>query len=449
MAEELIATFVFMAKLLEAARKSGFLFKGNIWKIRLKKVDARQGLLIRQMRIYSLAFKRFRTDKCMVEATALTFYTLLSVVPVLALVFAIAKGFGFEKNIQEELLKQYDEYSAILKNAFVYADTLLANAKGGVIAGVGGFLLLWSVMKLLINIEATFNQIWEIKKGRTWVRKVTDFLTIMIVGPILLISSISITVLLEARLSNIHLLGPFFTFFMNLVAYLLVAGVFAFLYVSLPNTKVKARPAIYAAIVATFFFELLGWAYVKFQIGASNMSAIYGGFAALPLFLIWVQYSWYIVLFGAELAYSTQNADHFELDEEISNVSIRYKKVISLMIANVVAKRFYAGEDSLTAEEISSRLDLPSRLTRNILNDFVETGLFVEVKGNANLTYQPGITESRFTVQEVINALEQRGVNELPLTDATEVEKINKLMADMGKTMDTDTGHLLVKDLLA
>src|SRR5207247_1235244 len=126
-----------------------------------------------------------------------------------------------------------------------------------------------------------------------------------------------------------------------------------------------------AAVVSTFMFELLGWAYIKFQIGASSMNAIYGGFAALPLFLIWVQYNWYIVLFGAELAYAMQNVNHYELEEEIRNISIRYRKVISLLIANLVAKRFFDGESSLTADQICSRLDLPSRLTRTILNDFV------------------------------------------------------------------------------
>jgi membrane protein len=188
---------------------------------------------------------------------------------------------------------------------------------------------------------------------------------------------------------------------------------------------------------------------VRVQVGASRMNAIYGGFAALPLFLIWIQYSWYIVLFGAELAYSAQNAHHFELGEEISNISQRYKKVIALLIANLVAKRFYNGEQPLSAEQICTKLDLPSRLGRNILNDFVETGVFSEVKSGTGFVYQPGITESKLSVKEVIEALERKGVNELPISDKTELEQVHRLMGELGKTMDNATGQMLVKDIIA
>src|SRR5207248_3233707 len=160
-------------------------------------------------------------------------------------------------------------------------------------------------------------------------------------------------------------------------------------------------------------------------------NAIYGGFAALPLFLIWVQYSWYIVLFGAELTYSAQNAHHFELGDEVDNISLRYKKVIAIMIANLVAKRFYNGEQPLSAEQICTKLDLPSRLARNILNDFVETGIFSEVRQGAAIVYQPGITESKLTVKEVLEALERKGVNDLPISNKTELEQIHKLMNEI------------------
>jgi len=210
------------------------------------------------------------------------------------------------------------------------------------------------------------------------------------------------------------------------------------------------KAAFGAALVATILFELLGWGYIRFQIGANRLNAIYGGFAALPLFLIWVQYSWYIVLFGAELAYANQNVDHYELKEDIQNLSARYKKVISLMIANLVSRRFFHKESALNAVEISEKLDLPSRLTRNLLNAFVESGIFVEVirEKDKELVYQPGITESKFTVRYFIDALERNGINSLPISDTAELIHINKLMEQMDKSMDTDLGHMNVKDIV-
>jgi membrane protein len=331
----------------------------KIWRIRISKVDKKQGFIIKQLRIISLAIKGFNEDNCLISATALTFYTLFSIVPIFALIFAIAQGFGYQNTLETQILQNYSEYSNILKNAFVYANSMLSTTRGGVIAGFGIVLLLWSVMKLLISIENSFNLIWEVRTGRSWVRKVTDYLTIMMVGPLLLIVSGGIRVAVENHIGNLPLLGIFGTILVKLLAYSLVAGVFTFLYVVLPNTKVEFKPAFSAAVFTTILTELLGWAYIKFQIGANNLNAIYGGFAALPLFLILIQYTWYIVLFGAELAYANQYADHYELEEDIQNLSDRYKKVLALMIANLVAKRFYSGEKSLTVLEISEKLDLP------------------------------------------------------------------------------------------
>lgn len=439
-----------MANLISLAKRSSEFVTQKLWKIRINKVDKRQGLLIRQLRVFSLAIKGFKEDNCLVSATALTFYTLFSIVPILALIFAIAKGFGFEKKLEEQILKTYSQYADILNQAFGYANTLLATTKGGIIAGFGIVLLLWSVMKLLLNIENSFNDIWEVKRGRSWVRKVTDYLTIMLVGPLFLIVSGGITVAAQTQIGNLQFLGFIGTFFIKLLAYALIASVFTFLYVALPNIKVRFKAAFAAAVVATVLFEFVGWGYIRFQIGANRMNAIYGGFAALPLFLIWVQYSWYIVLFGAELAYANQNVDHYELEDDIQNLSVRYKKVIALMIANLVAKRFFNREKSLTAEEISEKLDLPSRLTRTLLNEFVETGIFVEVlaEGNKGIVYQPGVTESIFTVQYLIDAMEKKGINNLPINDTTELIHINKLMQEMDKSMDSDLGHLHVKDLV-
>lgn len=442
-----------MSRLFDSAKQSVDFVSNKIWKIRINKIkNKRQGILIKQLRIVSLAFKKFNEDNCLTTATALTFYTLFSIVPILALLFAIAKGFGYGDRLPElqaRLLKDYPEYSSILGSSFGYANSLLSTTEGGVIAGIGIVLLLWSVMKLLISIENIFNQTWEVKHGRSWVRKVTDYLTIILVGPLMLIISGGITVAVQNEVGNIHLLG-IGTVFIKLLAYALITGFFIFLYIVLPNTKVKFKSALFASVIATVLFELLGWAYIRFQIGANRMNAIYGGFAALPLFLIWLQYSWYIVLMGANLGYASQHVDHYELEEDIKNLSSRYRKVVSLMIANLVAKRFYNGEESLNTTQISEKLDLPSRLSATLINEFVAIGIFVEVRTDDDdeVVYQPGVTESKFTVQYLIDAIERRGVNSLPISDTLELIHINKLMQEMDKAMDTDMGHLYIKDLV-
>lgn len=435
---------------LSAFKKSKHYVTDQIWNIRIDKVSKRQGFVIKQLRVFTLAIKNFGEDNCLVTATALTFYTLFSIVPILALVFAIAKAFGDEKDLEAKILNSNPQYQEVLSNAFLYANQMLSTAKGGVIAGFGIVLLLWSVMNLLINIENIFNNIWEVKRGRTWIRKVTDYLTIMLVGPIFLIISGGLTVAVQTKVGSMVMLGFAGTVLLKILAYGLMVCVFTLIYIVLPNIKVNLKAAFAGALVATFLFELLGWGYVKFQIGANRLNAIYGGFAALPLFLIWVQYCWYIVLFGAQLAYANQNVDHYEMQDNIQNLSTRYKKVISLLIANLVAKGFYSGEKSLNRLQIAQQLDLPVKLASNIINEFVETGIFVEVKTDVDkeVIYQPGVTESKFDVKYIFDTLDKNGINSLPMEDTKELIVVNKLMHELDASMNSNLANIMVKDII-
>ena len=204
------------------------------------------------------------------------------------------------------------------------------------------------------------------------------------------------------------------------------------------------------SLIAAILFELLQWAYVSSQIGVASYNKIYGSFAALPLFLIWIQYTWFVVLFGAELTFAHQNVDHYELENEINNISIRYKRVIALMISNLVIKNFNEGKTALTSIEIATKLDLPLRLARVMINELIETGVFNEVKmtDDKDVGYQPGISDSKLTVKFIIDKLDEKGVNALPIEDSKELEIVNRLMKDMDEALNTSKGNMLVKDLV-
>lgn len=443
-----------MAKLISFIKQILDFFTNQLWRLRIDKLNTRQGFLLKQLRIIILSVKRFNEDKCVNNATALTYYTLFSIVPVIALAFAIAKGFDFQKKLQNDLLSRFQEQQEILMQAFTYADKLLNTTKGGVIAGVGIILLLWSVMKLLGNIEDSFNDIWKIKRSRSIIRKITDYLSIMLITPLLMLLSGGLSVIINNKLDDVvaqlNFLSPL-TNLMQFFSYALLWSVFLFIYIVLPNTKVTFRAAAPAALIAMILFKLLQWVYVTFQIYAVQYNAIYGSFAALPLFLIWMQYSWFIVLYGAELAFANQNVEHFELEDEISNISDRYKRVIALMIANVVVKNFNEGKEALNILQISQRLDLPVRLTRVIIVEFVETGVFNEVRSQnveSDICYQPGISDNKLTVKFIIDKLDERGVNHLPIDNTQELDNINRLMKDLDDVLNTTKGNMLIKDIV-
>lgn len=443
-----------MAGVVTIIKSVNHFFTEKLWRLRIDKLGKKQGFFLKQLRIFSLAINGFNEDKCLLKATALTYYTLFSIVPIIALAFAIAKGFGFEQTLQQDLLLKFQDQKDILTQAFVYADKMLANTKGGLIAGVGVVLLLWSVIKLLSSIENSFNEIWEIKRDRTWTRKITDYLSIMLIGPIFIILSGGLTVWLKTGLdtvaSNVEIISPVTAIFLKIFAFALIWGMFIFLYMALPNTKVTFKGALMGSFVAALLFELLQWAYVSSQIGVAQYNKIYGSFAALPLFLIWIQYSWFVVLFGAELTFAHQNVDHYELESDINNISDRYKRVIALLIANLVVKNFNEGKTALTSIEIAAKLDLPLRLARVIINEFIETGVFNEVKmhNDKEIGYQPGITDTKLTVKFIIDKLDEKGVNKLPIDNSKELETVNRLMKDMDDVLNTTKGNMLVKDLV-
>lgn len=443
-----------MANIVTVFKKVSHFLNHQIWQIRLDKLDKRQGFLYKQLRIFTLAIKGFNEDNCMLKSTALTYYTLFSIVPIIALAFAIAKGFGYQEVLQDQLLQNFQDQKDVLLQAFVYADKMLSSAKGGVIAGVGVVLLLWSVMSLLGNIENTFNEIWEIKRDRTWTRKITDYLSIMLIAPVFLIISGGLTVGLQSGISSFlpdtFIVSSLTFVLLKVFAFSLIWGMFIFLYMALPNTKVNFNGAAMGAFVAALLFELLEWAYVSSQVGVARFNTIYGSFAALPLFLIWVQYSWFVVMFGAELVFANQNVDHYELENEIVNISDRYKRVIALAIANHVVKNFHEGKEPLTAMEIASQLDLPVRLARNVIFDFTETGIFNEVRmpNDKETGYQPGITDSKLTINYIIDKLDEKGINSLPIENPSELAKLNALTEQMQKMLDDyPQGKVLVKDI--
>lgn len=440
-----------MAKLSQHIKNARH-FGENLWSIRLDKVSSKkQSYLLKTVRVLALSVKGFNEDKCFTRASALTYYILLSIVPILALAFAIAKGFGLEQDLQKQILEENVRYQDVLTQVFDYANRLLDNTKGALIGGVGVVLLLWSVISLLNNIENTFNDIWNIRSGRSWFRKITDYLAIMLISPICLILSGSITVMIQTHTSSSQMiLSEASVVLVHLLSFVFICGMFVLLYMIMPNTKVHFRSALFAACFSAVFFELLKWAYVAFQVGVSRFNAIYGSFAALPLFLIFVQYAWYVVLYGAEIAYSIQNVNNFELASEVKKLSVRYKRVMALLICSRIVKKFLAGEKPMQLEQISHELDLPNRLAKMMITDLVEVGVLSEVRvghDKYDIAYQPGVSDSVMTVKYVIDKLDHRGVNELPISTSEELEMVHRVMADLDTSMSNEKGNMLIRDI--
>ena len=354
----------------------------DIWRIPLRELPKTKSFFIKQLRIILLALRGFSENKVQLRASALTFYSLLSIVPVVAMIFGFAKGFGFQDKLEQELISTFEGQQQVLEYILDFSQRLLENTKGGFIAGAGVILLIWSVMKVLGNIESSFNSIWQIKKSRVFIRKFSDYLTMMLIAPIFILLSSSVTVFLTTQFERFvqdYAFLEHFHFLLSLIPYLLIWVLLTIIYMVMPNTKVTFRSAFIGGIIADTVFQVTQWIYIYFQIGMNKYGAIYGGFAAFPLFIIWLQLSWVIVLLGAEISFANQNVDRYEFESDARHISSRFKRLVSLMIANLVVKNFALGKKSLTATEISQELKVPIRIVRDIIYELVEVKIFSEI----------------------------------------------------------------------
>jgi membrane protein len=403
-----------------------------------------------------LAARGFIDDNVQLRASALTFYSVLSVVPLAAIAFAIAKGFGLDQELQQQLIKNYQSQQEVLNWLLVNARNALNATNGSYIAGIGVIVLIWSVMSLLNHIESSFNHIWEIRNPRPWYRKFTDYLTIMLIAPVLVILSGSLTFFIKTKLEDYisasSILDSFkwiIGFLVRITPYFLSWLSLTLLFIIMPNTKVKFRSALIAGIVAGTFIQLLQWFYLDLQFEISKLSTIYGSFAAIPLFIVWLQGSWIIVLIGAEISFANQNVSRYEYESEALHISNYEKRALTIMIMHLIIKDFADGLAPHGAEDISVKLKIPVRIVRDIVQDLNAVGLvsMIHQDNIKERLYQPAMDISSLTISFVLTRLDKKGVEQTTLLKNKEFERIMLLLAKFDKLMKQSDSNILIKDI--
>ena len=426
----------------------------EIWSMNLEELPPKLKWLFKYLRVLLLALKGFFEDKVVVKASALTYYTLMSIVPIFAMAFGIAKGFGFEKYLEQQITSQFKGQEEFINRVIEFANSLLARTGGGIVAGIGVVLLFWSVINVLSNIEHAFNDIWQVEKPRSWIRKFTDYLSIMLIAPVLLIASGSIHIYLATTVKTIaqeiELVGyisPYLINMLQFIPYLLIWILFSFIFIAIPNTKVSYVSGIIAGVIAGSGFVILQWLYITLQIGVSRYNAIYGSFAALPLFLFWVQISWQIVLLGAEISFAYQNVDMYEYERETTHISHKNRNMLALLVLSTIVKRFMQGEKPATSLDLSINLKIPQRLMRNLLDLMVNCELLNEViiSDRKDIGYQPARHVEQLSIAFVEEKLDSYGLEIEP--DIPEMQQVKQMCSDFNERYRELTSTILIGNI--
>ena len=390
-------------------------FKVGIWHVKRQDVPAWKYFVYSAAKKLLLAVERATTKRMMNAASALTYSTLLAIVPILAVVFAVARGFGYNKYMESwfrDTLASQPQAADVIVG---FVNSYLVHTKSGVFLGVGLVFMLWTVFMLVGNIEQTFNHIWQVKKPRSLFRTVTDYMAMFLLVPIVIVVTSGLSIFVATvsdSMEGYALLAPVMRFIIALMPYVFMSAVFVALYVFMPNTKVKLGCAIVPGILAGVAMQGLQLVYIHSQIWVSSYNAIYGSFAALPMFMLWVQISWIICLFGAELCYTSQNLEDFAFRVKTEDISHRYRLMMSVMLAALICKRFDEGGRPYTALELKLNTDIPVRIVNDLLYELTRVHVIIEVMGDEKgqeVMFQPAETTERLSVGTLVSRLESEG----------------------------------------
>ncbi len=402
-----------MANFRKTLERLADFFQRGIWEVEFENLSRFRSLLMRQVQLVLVVLRGFIADRCILRASALTYFTLLSIVPLLALAFSLAKGLGVQRTLQPLIIEQL----TLGMEEVNYIITYIEATNVGTLGAAGLIFLLLTVFFLLGNIEESFNEIWGIRETRPALRRFADFFSVLVIAPVFVFAAISMTSALQShalvqRLLDAAVVGEVILALFRFLPYFAMWAAFTFLYVFMPNIKVSLKAALIGGILGGTLWQLAQWGYVAFQFGMARYNAIYGTMAALPIFMVWIYTSWVIVLLGAEVAYAVQNIDVIRQEKREQKINFLSQELTALAVLLTVARIFQRGGKPWNLVRITAELQLPPRLTRQILDILVRLGFLTSVAPETigeEAGYQPAYPPEKMPVIKVLQALREDG----------------------------------------
>ncbi|BBM45993.1 YihY/virulence factor BrkB family protein [Leptotrichia trevisanii] len=363
-------------------------------------------------RMIYLIYRNYRDGETQILAISLTYYSLLAIFPVVALVLGITKGFGLDKIFIQKFFELWPGNNSFLRAIVDVAQRLLLSTESSILTGVGIVILIYSAVKVLITLENSFNKIWKINKKRSITRRVVDYIAIIFLGPIFFVllsalNSVAVEEIAKHFSENVVIMNLFIGLF-GPATYIIL---FSYLFYIIPNTNVKIKPAVYAGVVTTLL--TFGWKllFLLLQSSITRYNIIYGSLALIPIFLIWVQYVWVTILLGAQIAFSIQTSDEFLYSEKIE-MPIKIKREAGILILSLIIKNFVEKKESFTYQKLTDRLGMEVFFVKEVLSDLEKMGFINEVfyDKNSDSQYQVAYSPESITIREFMRKFDTKNI---------------------------------------
>ena len=381
----------------------------DIWLVEIDKLPRFKGFLYKQLQLTLYVWQEFWRDNSLLRASGLTYTTLLTLVPLLALMFALLKGLGVQRALEPFILERLTGGSHPVTE---YIMEYVSRIHVGSLGTLGITFLFITMILVLTNIEMAFNQIWEVDRGRPWLRKCSDYLGLVVILPVAMFVALSLTTFVKSHLVtqellSIDFLGRLYVYVLKLAPFFVMWLAFSFVYLFMPNTRVNPLSASAGGIIGGTLWQFSQWAYVHYQFGFRTYGAIYGALSQLPVFLIWVFVSWIILLLGAEIAFAHQNLANFRLKKRWRAQPTGNKSYWGLQLLLLVGKCFEAGKPPPTIIELAERMQLPTEETRAIMERLENLGA-LKASGENGFEVLPAIDLKHLMVFDLVEGLEER-----------------------------------------
>lgn len=411
--------------------------------------DTRPDFRVKLIKTVNIVVKSFFSADIQTQACAMTYRTMLAVVPALAMIFAIGRGFGFQDLLQAELYQILPSQKSAISHALEFVDSYLNQASEGLFVGVGLAFLLYSLISLLSSMEASFNLIWNVRQGRSIWRQITDYTAMLLILPLLMICGGGLSMFLSSTLQKVFhfsFMTPIIEVCFEIGSFIFTCLFFAAVFMMIPNAKVKFKNACIAGTLTAVGFLALQWLFVTGQLYVAKYNAIYGSFSFLPLFLLWMQLVWVIIMSGALICYASQNIFLYSFSDKISDISRDYYEKVTIAITAIIAQRFVKGMPPITDQELMSAYGIPSRLVTTITSKLCEGGILsvvvIDEKHNI-FGYQPAIDPSKLSINHLRIQLNRMGHHDF-------IPNFNALFPGVIKVIDQINSTLVLstKDIL-
>lgn len=416
----------------------------------VKTQDPKKRLWYRVLQTVILVARGFKNQALVVRANSLSFALLFAFIPMLAMIYAIARGFGFEEMVSEQLAGSFLAEANVAPVLLEWVERYLETARGGLFVGIGLVVLIWAVYAFFNMLENSFNSIWIVKKTRSFARRMTNYVMTLLLVPILVVVTSGISIFLnstEILASVLSAIEPLRKFMLRFIPFVATSAVFTWIFMAIPSTQVKFSSAIIPGVLMGFLYQVVQALSMFLVVLFTRMSIVYGAFSAIPLVLIWLHITCWLLLIGAELAFAIQNNELFAYERDLETISRRYKDYVMLYLLSVIIRRFEQGEQPETAHEMATANQLPIRLVQQLLSRLEETNIVRRVlsEQEENPAFVPAMDTHQITVEKVLGRVAAHGTEAFLQHTPPEMQAFWQRYLQMCEANTSD--NILVGDL--